>query len=66
MYTVTKDKAVIEDIEVVVYGIRYDDECSVSDISTDKSAVEKLADDFNRYGLDPIHLYDAIEDFLGQ
>ncbi len=37
---------------------------TVSDISDDKLAVEKLIKDFNDYELDICHLEQAIEDFL--
>ncbi|MCH5209332.1 MAG: hypothetical protein J1F01_00020 [Oscillospiraceae bacterium] len=66
MYAVTREKEVIESMEVVVYGIRYADTYTVHNVSTDKSAVENLVNDFNKYNLDPIHLYDAVEDFLEQ
>lgn len=37
---------------------------TISDISDDKLAVEKLIKDFNDYELDICHLEQAIEDFL--
>lgn len=36
----------------------------VSDVSTDKNAVENLIELFNKECLDPVHIYDVIEDFL--
>ena len=37
---------------------------TISDISDDKVAVEKLIRDFNNYELDICHLEQAVEDFL--
>ncbi len=65
MYALTKNRVVIEGIEVDVYGISYDDAHSVVDVSTDRDEVLGLVNNFNKYGLEPIHLYDAIEDFFG-
>lgn len=39
--------------------------CRVSDISTDKDELERLAELCEREELSPIHIYDVIEDFLG-
>ena len=64
MYSLTTSKAVIEDTEVIVYGIHCSGICSVYAVSTDRDAVLRLVNDFNKYGLDPIHMRDAIEDFL--
>ena len=36
----------------------------VSDVSTDKEIVENLIDLFNKEQLEPVHIYDVIEDFL--
>lgn len=36
----------------------------VSDVLTDKKAVENLIDLCNAEHLDPVHIYDVIEDFL--
>ena len=38
----------------------------VQDISSNKNAIKDLVDLCNRLELSPIHLYDVIEDFLGQ
>lgn len=38
----------------------------VSDVSPDRPAVEALVRKCNKYSLDPIHLYDVIEDFLAE
>lgn len=36
----------------------------ISDVSTDKDAVKALAEKCNKGCLDPIHLFDVIEDYL--
>lgn len=36
----------------------------VSDVSTDKIAVEKLVELCNKEHLEPVHIYDVIEDFF--
>ena len=36
----------------------------IPDISVDREKVGSLVSDFNRYGLEPEHLDQAIEDFL--
>ena len=66
MYTLTKKTVTVEGKEYTVYGIRYNDDFFADDVSSDKSKVEKLVMDCNRYSLDPIHLYDVIEDFLAE
>ena len=65
MYTITEDKKTIENKDYLVYGIRYDDEYCVRDVSSDKAAIERLISDCNKYDLDPIHLRDVVEDFIG-
>ncbi len=66
MYKVTKEKKSFEGEECFVYGICFDDTDCVSDISTIKAAVEHLADLFNEHDLSPLHLRDAVEDFMNQ
>lgn len=54
------------------YGIAlvsdYDDVMSIlqtiSDLSSDKASIERLVDDCNTLGLDPVHLPDIADDFL--
>lgn len=56
------------------YGIAvtacYDDESvileSVADLCTEAEPVERLVDACNSLQLDPIHLYDVIDDFLAE
>lgn len=52
----------------IAYGISVCSETkeikTISDISDDKVAVEKLIRDFNNYELDICHLEQAVEDFL--
>lgn len=37
----------------------------VSDVSTDRSAVERLARQLNRMGVSPVHFMEILEDFWG-
>ena len=64
MYQITEEKRAFENQEKTVYGIYYDDEYNVSNVSANKSTVEGLVEKYNKYKLDPIHLHDVIEDFL--
>lgn len=66
MYQLTEEKRAFENEEKRVYGIYYNDEYYVSDVSVNRSVVEELVEKYNKYNLDPIHLHDAIEDFLGE
>lgn len=38
--------------------------CCVRDVSTNKEFVCRLVEDCNKYELDPIHIFDVIEDRL--
>ena len=64
MYTITEEKKIVENTQYTVYGIRYNNEYHIHDVSGDREAVERLANSFNRYRLDPLHLYDAVMDFI--
>ncbi len=37
---------------------------SVSDVTSDRTALEDLARLCNKLGLDPCHIYDVVDDFL--
>lgn len=37
---------------------------TIGDISRNKTEVQRLIDKFNKYGLDPCHLTQAVEDYL--
>ena len=64
MYELISKRKTVEGKEYIVYGIRYNGEYCFEDISTNKTAVEELADACNKFSLDPIHLGDVVEDFL--
>lgn len=64
MYRLISKWRVIEGERHVVYGIRCNDAYCFEDISTNKNAVEELADKCNKFSLSPVHLADVIEDFL--
>lgn len=64
MYTVTEKKKIIDNKDCFVYGIQYNNVFYIQDISADRMIVEQLVHKYNKYNLQPIHLHDAIEDFL--
>lgn len=73
-YRVFEEKLISDEIEVYVsYGLKCynvsneNEECvaSISDISTDRSFVERLAEKCTEGQLFPIHLLDVVEDFIG-
>ena len=64
MYFLTKDKVYVEGKEYTVYGMRYDDELVVGDLSTDLDKVKELVRKCNEYQLEPIHMFDVIDDFI--
>lgn len=66
MYILTDEKKIIEGRECTVYGVRFNDEFFVRDISADRAAAEKFAEKCNKYSLDPVHLRDAAEDFAAE
>ncbi len=53
--------------EYITYGIALAGAGApyIKDVSLDKNSVEALAEKLTRRELSPIHLMDAIEDFLG-
>lgn len=63
MYKITREEVNVGGTSCVTYGVQNGEMC-ISDISVDKKAVESLVDRLNTYKLDPIHLFDAVEDFL--
>ncbi|MBQ4154649.1 MAG: hypothetical protein IJE01_05605 [Clostridia bacterium] len=64
MYKVIKGTACIEGKTYITYGLSYNDETIVSDISDNKQKVEQLAELFNKeqVELEEIELF--IEEFL--
>lgn len=64
MYELTETSKVVEGANVTVYGIKYDDEHSVPDISTSKAEVEGILETIIKNDCDPCHLKDVVEDFL--
>ena len=59
MYELTEQKK----NDISVYGVKYGD-LQIDDISTDKGRVKNFIDDINKYQLSPIHLGDAVDDFV--
>ena len=66
MYFLTKDKVIVEGREYTVYGMKYNDGPFAADLSTDKHSVQRLVEKCNEYQLEPIHMFDVIEDFLAE
>lgn len=66
MYKIAEDKIIMEDNEYITYGISYDDEFYVKDISLNKEEIVQLIQLCNDGNLHPIHLYDVVEDFIGR
>lgn len=52
--------------DYITYGILLDGEVAVSDLSLDGVRVRDLVARCNEGNLDPIHLPNVIEDFLGE
>ena len=59
MYELTEQKK----NDISAYGVKYGD-LQIDDISTDKGRVKNFIDDINKYQLSPIHLGDAVDDFV--
>lgn len=66
MYFLTKKTITVENGEYTVYGMMYNDELRVDDISTDVQKVRTLVDSCNSHSLDPIHMFDVVEDFIAE
>ena len=66
MYFLTKDQVIVEGREYTVYGMNYNDGPFAADLSTDKHSVQRLVEKCNEYKLEPIHMFDVIEDFLAE
>ncbi len=65
MYEVTEGRCIVEGKEYVVYGICYNDEYNIADISTDRAKVEEMVRLFNSAELSPCHMRDVIYDMIG-
>lgn len=63
MYKIIEDKVILEGKEYLTYGIQCGNVC-VKDVSADRTKVGELVEACNRFGLEPAHLMDVIEDFL--
>lgn len=65
MYKVKEGKTTIDNKEYTTYGIWYNEEFHIDDISVDRANIENLLRLCNTHELDPIHLYDVVTDFIG-
>lgn len=63
MYKLTRKEIISEGERYIVYGISCE-ATSIDDVSSDKEKVERLISQFNRFSLSPVHLRDAVEDYL--
>lgn len=67
-YFLTETEICVEDVTARTYGVTCRDkdgnESTVNDLSLNRKAVEAFVEYLNKKELDPIQLYDAIEDFL--
>ncbi|MBQ8300402.1 MAG: hypothetical protein IJX57_00310 [Clostridia bacterium] len=64
MFKLTEGMTTVENEERIVYGIRYNDEYYIEDISADREKTEQMVEMFNRLELSPCHLHDVVEDML--
>lgn len=64
MYGLLKSNVTIEGKTYPTYGIEAGD-LKIPDVSTEQSKVKNLVNWMNTLELDPIHIDDIIEDFLG-
>ena len=64
MFKLTEGMTTVENEERIVYGIRYNDEYYIEDISEDREKTEQMVEMFNRLELSPCHLRDVVEDML--
>lgn len=62
MYYLTDEKIMIENEKRTVYGIRYDNEIYLSDVSANKEEVEHFVTLFNAQELAPYQLIDVVAD----
>ncbi len=64
VWTIIAEKFVNEeDLHYTGYGLRLDDYC-ISDISSIRDEVVRLADTFNSCGVSRVHAKDIVEDYL--
>ena len=63
MYFLTESKVEVEGKWYTTYGVGFENEV-IDDISTDKESVQKFIDLINFHKLSPVHIYDAIYDFI--
>ena len=63
-YTVDNQTHIGYGISLIKRGIIPADIASIHDISTDKSEIVRFIALCNELELDPIHLYDAVDDLL--
>ena len=64
MYYLTESEIQVDNVTHITYGIGYENEV-IHDITTDKTRAEHFVQLLNFYKLDPIHIHDAVLDFIG-
>jgi len=66
MWTITEKRYTSETGEHYTgYGVTFG-ECTVDDITPNRSAIDRLLAALNRYEASPLHIYDIIENFLAE
>ncbi len=64
MYYLTESKTKVDNKWYVTYGIGCG-ERTIHDLTTDKTRAQHFVDLLNFHKLDPIHMTDAVLDFIG-
>ncbi len=63
MYFIIEEKAMRDGMEYTTYGIGYGDEI-IHDVYPEREALERLIEECNTGGVEPVHIYDIVSDFL--
>lgn len=63
MYYLSEGTTTIDGTEFTTYGIKSHEVC-IGNISANKTAVMDFIEICNKYELAPIHLHDAVSDFI--
>lgn len=65
-YTIISEHFKSEEATYTSYGIASPDGTVIHDITTDGISLARFTDKLNRLELSPVHLHDAVEDFLAE
>lgn len=64
MYSITVGRKIVENEQKTVYGIMYNGECLIKDVSNDRNEVEQMIALFNAKDLAPYQLSDVLHDII--